>query len=137
MGNKWLAWKLIEGWQTDSRDNNWGEMVAVELGLRAVIAAGYQRTSLIIRSDNFGVVQSLTTGVSKARQQNLILKKILNLSRIFDIKLEPTWVSTKDNLADNPSRGKFAAVSLMFQTPPTLPEHLVEFVEPVLAENLA
>ncbi len=35
------------------------ELVAVELGVRALLAAGYRNSTLIVRSDNAGVVKSL------------------------------------------------------------------------------
>ena len=44
MDGKWLAWELVDSWHGDDRDIGWAEMVAVELGIHALIAAGKQST---------------------------------------------------------------------------------------------
>ncbi|KAG6887565.1 hypothetical protein C0992_011788 [Termitomyces sp. T32_za158] len=42
-----MAWKLTPGWNADGRDNNWAEMVAVELGLLVIASAGFQSQTVI------------------------------------------------------------------------------------------
>lgn len=130
MGDRWLAWKLKDGWKVKERDNNWGEMVAVELGLRVLIAAGHHSRTITVRSDNTGVVRSLVTGISKNYQQNVILQKILQLCDTYQIKITPKWIPTKDNPADKPSRGVFPSRALLFPNPPPLPSHLTNFIHP-------
>ena len=68
MDGKWLAWELIPGWKTDDRDIGWAEMVAVELGLCATIAAGIHSPHLISRSDNTGVIGAMRVSMSHNHQ---------------------------------------------------------------------
>ncbi|KAF8869163.1 hypothetical protein BD779DRAFT_1381917, partial [Infundibulicybe gibba] len=82
-------------------------MLAVELGLRAAIAAGYHNTALTIHSDNTGVVKALQTGTTKNTEHSVILRAILMLAQVAAIQIDARWISTKDNPADNPSRGIF------------------------------
>ncbi|TFK31672.1 hypothetical protein BDQ12DRAFT_582688, partial [Crucibulum laeve] len=80
-------------------------MVAVELGLRAIITAGYRSTRVVVRSDNAGVVQALSKRSSKHIQQKSVLREILSVCEAYNIEIEPRWISTEENPADNPSRG--------------------------------
>ncbi|RDB21600.1 hypothetical protein Hypma_011205 [Hypsizygus marmoreus] len=128
MNGRWLAWKLKPEWKKEGRDNNWSEMVAVELGLRVAISAGFHSSHLTIRSDNTGVVQALKTGKSKHSAQTEILKKIIQLGNMYNIVLKPVWVSTKDNVADKPSRGVFSPRALLYPVSPSIPSHLAQFL---------
>lgn len=73
VGNKWLAWELQQGWNSDGRDIGWAEMVAVDLSVRALVNAGYKNCHIVLRSDNSGVVGALVAGRSRSPQQNAIL----------------------------------------------------------------
>jgi hypothetical protein len=130
MEGKWIAWRSIPGWKTDGRDIGWLEMVAVELALHAVIAAGYENVHLIFRSDNSGVVGALKCGSSRNAPQNSILRRIIHLFHDHDLWVTTTWIPTKDNPADDPSRGVFPPVENLFSPLPKLPSHLSQFLEP-------
>ncbi|KAJ7161584.1 hypothetical protein C8R46DRAFT_818762, partial [Mycena filopes] len=82
-------------------------MVAVEMAVRAAIAAGHKNAHFILRSDNKGVVGALAAGRSRGRQENAIpsLQQILYLYEEYGIWLTVEWVASKDNIADAPSRG--------------------------------
>lgn len=73
MEGKWIAWRTIAGWKTDWRDIGWLEMVAVELALTAIIAAGYRDVHFTFCSDNSGFIGALSSGSSCNTAQNLIL----------------------------------------------------------------
>ena len=139
-GTHWLAW-------TFKKDTckiplggdgkivmSWAELLAVEVGLRALIAAGYLSTVVTVRSDNTGVVEALTKN-SWCQRHGIedILQNILNLCEEYGIRLRPRWVSTKTNIADQPSRGVFPPWSLAFKYPPKLPPRLSDLLELVVA----
>ncbi|KAF8869781.1 hypothetical protein BD779DRAFT_1632856 [Infundibulicybe gibba] len=116
-------------------------MLAVELGLRAAIAAGYRNTVLTIHSDNTGVVKALRTGTTKNTEHNVILevsmdccilRAILVLAQVAAIQIDARWISTRDNPADNPSRGIFPSSIYSFQYPPPIPKHLAKHVDRIL-----
>jgi len=50
--DRWLAWKLRDGWKSDGRDIGWAEMVAVELAVVTLVCVGINSAHLILRSDN-------------------------------------------------------------------------------------
>lgn len=123
---KWLAWEFKAGWQGTNNEGHigWGEMVAVELAVRTLIASGYSNRRIIICSDNEGVVGALKKGNSQGHHQNLILRKIIELMQEHAIWVECTWVSTHHNPADDPSRGVFPHRSQLYHKPPRVLRHL-------------
>ncbi|KAF5376629.1 hypothetical protein D9615_007855 [Tricholomella constricta] len=127
---KWLAWRLLPGWKTNGRDIGWAEMVAVDLALRAILASGLRDCHLVMRSDNTGVVGALSAGRSRNSEQNHILRHIVSNFQSNTIWLSTLWVSTKENIADAPSRGHFPSRSTLFPFPPALPDYLKSFVAP-------
>jgi hypothetical protein len=76
-GSGWLAWPLLEGWKTDSHDIGWAEMVALELAVLAAVQMGIRKATLVICSDNQGVVIAFTMGQSCGTHQNAMLCHIL------------------------------------------------------------
>ncbi|GAW03118.1 reverse transcriptase ribonuclease [Lentinula edodes] len=129
LNGKWLAWELREGWRDDEgRHIGWAEMVAIELAIRTLISTGRSGLRIRIYSDNKGVVGALHRGCSRGPQQNLILRKIVELMQKHNIWVEPKWVSTHDNIADAPSRAHFPPRALLHPHPPAIPSHLKLFV---------
>jgi hypothetical protein len=127
---KWIAWKHKVGWDADGRDIGWLEMVAVELALTALISGGFTAVHFIFRSDNMGVVGALRGGSSRSHHQNSILRRIIHLFHRHNIWVTTKYIPSKDNLADNPSRGIFPAVKDIFRPLPKLPAHLLKFLDP-------
>ncbi|KAF5372040.1 hypothetical protein D9615_008035 [Tricholomella constricta] len=130
LNGKWLAWKLLPGWKSDDRDIGWAEMVAVDLALRACISSGLRDCHIVIRSDNSGVVGALAAGRSRNSQQNAILRRIVDNFQSNKIWITTSWVSTHDNIADAPSRGRFPPRNTLFPFPPALPSYLKPYVAP-------
>lgn len=128
LDGKWLAWEFKENWKTDGREIGWGEMVVIELALRTLMAAGYRDCHIRLRSDNQGVVGALKAGYSKGSKQNAILRHIVSLMQSSKIWLSVDWVSTKDNVADAPSRGEFGPKKDIYGHPPSIPSHLKAYV---------
>jgi hypothetical protein len=134
-GTRWLAWTFRKTPNIPLGGDgkivmSWAELLAVELGLRALIAAGHRSTSITVFSDNTGVIDALNKK-SWCQKHGLeeSLQFILNLCGEYRIELRPRWVSTKDNLADKPSRGVFPPRALSFKFPPKLPERLLDLLE--------
>ncbi|GLB43056.1 hypothetical protein LshimejAT787_1205050 [Lyophyllum shimeji] len=132
LNGRWVAWKLKPGWKGEGRDNNWAEMVAVELGLHVAVAAGVHSQTIVMRSDNWGVVRSLLKGKSRHATQREILKKVIAFTQSYNIDLIPVWVPTADNPADQPSRGVFPSEALRFPISIALPSHLEPYVGPAV-----
>ncbi|KAF8625768.1 hypothetical protein AX15_005207 [Amanita polypyramis BW_CC] len=135
MDGQWLAWKYSDSLCISSKqiDISWAEMLAVEVGLWTVIQWATlqeqkqgQRLSLSIhvRSDNAGVVKALEKQHANYAPQQEVLQRILDLINEFDIQLTTKWISSMENLADNPSRGAPGVGATLFPYPPPVPQHL-------------
>lgn len=135
LNGRWLAWKLKEGWKSEGRDIGWGEMVAIELAIRTLKAAGFSGSHIRLLSDNQGVIGGLRAGRSRGKQQNAILRRIVSLMQDYDIWLTIEYVATKENIADAPSRGEFGRKKDLLQYPPKVPRHLKPYLENSIAHS--
>jgi hypothetical protein len=102
---EWDSWRLCKGWNINNRRIGWAEMVAIEFGLRMAVAHGYRDASIWVWSDNKGVIGALEGGKSRNLEHNRVLQRIVSLMRATNIHVQPTYVPTTENKADNPSRG--------------------------------
>lgn len=125
---KWLAWKYKDGWFSEGRCIGWGEMVAIELALRTVIASKLANVHFKLRSDNQGVIGALAAGKSYNEQENAILQHILSLFHDHSIWFTIEWVASAENPADDPSRGIFGPKEKLWPHPPKLPRHLKQYI---------
>jgi len=129
-GHEFDAWRLCEGWKTDSRDIGWAEAVALELALLAVIERGYRDVDVIVRGDNTGARGALLKGRGRNPHTNLCVRRIERWSQRFGIEVVPVYVPSADNKADAPSRGDFAnAGSQRAFFSFELPDELLPFLE--------
>ena len=138
-GDKWLAWRfpahhpLLPLGPDGKLVMSWAELVAVELGVRALLAAGYRDSTLIVRSDNAGVIKALKDKkwITKYGLHD-VLQRIVALCDEGKLWLQMKWVSTKANPADRPSRGVYPSKTLLFQHRPEIPIELADIIEDVL-----
>ncbi|PPQ81668.1 hypothetical protein CVT24_002936 [Panaeolus cyanescens] len=126
--DRWIAWKLKDGWKCDGRNIGWAEFVAIELGLSVAISEGHTNTHFIIHSDNQGVIYSLTKGRSRSAQQNAVLKRIDRLCSVHAIWITCKYTPSSDNLADPPSRGTPPPNIPPLTTAVTIPVEILPFV---------
>jgi fatty acid-binding protein DegV len=113
-----------------ARDIGWAEAVAVELGLRMVIALGLNTPGpLLVCSDNEGVVAVINKGRSQSTATNLTLQHIYLLLTEHGMDLHAEYISTHENIANPLSRGKITHFSENYHTPIShlyfgIPSHL-------------
>jgi hypothetical protein len=138
MDGQWLAWKFSDVRQTAKLlDINWAEMLAVELGLWTTIhwAAwkGKQQVSfsILVRSDNAGVVKAIEKQHSSHPFQQEVLLRILDLVEEYDIQLTMKWIASMENPADNPSRGVPGLNATLLSYVPPVPQHLTDLLIPI------
>lgn len=129
--DKWLAWTFnpVHPSLPLGPDRkivmSWAEIVAAELGIRTLLAAGQRNVPVTIRSDNIGVVNALNNRHSTPNYGvGVILKRILRLCRNGGLDVRAIWVSTKLNPADGPSRGRYPPRSAMLESRPKIPVEL-------------
>jgi hypothetical protein len=128
--NKYLAWSLIGGWKADGRDIGWAEVIAVEMAVIWLAHRGVRNASVTILCDNQGVVLGWSAGRSRNMHQNSTIACIAALSASLGIRVSLSYVNTKDNLADAPSRNVTPPGITLAHDPPAIPEHLAEFISP-------
>jgi hypothetical protein len=140
IGSFWAVWKWAPGFKIGPNhlhDIGWAEAVAVELGLRLAIhlklfhSSDHSARSFLAHSDNLGVVTVIRKGRSRSRETNLILKQIYRMLAQERITLIPSWVSTRQNIADALSRGDVADFLAQFPSSAhrvsiALPDHLAD-----------
>ncbi|QRV82386.1 hypothetical protein RhiJN_10401 [Ceratobasidium sp. AG-Ba] len=126
------AWKLADDWRKPGIDIGWAEMVAVELALQALISRGIRKHTVVLRSDNNGVVFAVQAGRSRNWHQNKVLMRILAAASEHELDLAISYIKSAENPADDPSRGKLPAEALPFPWPVTMPEELADILTPYM-----
>ncbi|KAE8181820.1 hypothetical protein CF336_g8780 [Tilletia laevis] len=106
VGERWAAWKWLPGWDAENRGINWGEAVALELGLRAAVAYGAAKKVVTFWSDNQGVIGSYKKGFSHSAHINSVLKRVVQLEMEHRLHVKIDYVESALNPADAPSRGE-------------------------------
>lgn len=144
IGGYWAVWRYADGVRVGpgrEYDIGWAEAVAVELGLHLAVHAGIvskeslQGHTLLVRSDNQGVVAVTNSGRSRSRNTNIVLKNIYRLLTRSQLLLRAEYVASRLNVVDALSRGDvtgflrgFPAASIHLQPP--LPSHLAQLLTP-------
>lgn len=95
---------------------------AVEWAVEAATASGVRDCGLAVRCDNMGVVLGWQKGRSSNRLLNRTFARLLRKCEEFFLFLELSYVPTKENPADGPSRGavdpRHAPFPLSLTAPP-------------------
>ncbi len=142
----WLAWvfnydnSVKNSFPRDPRGNvdiAWAELIAVELGLRAAVAAGYICARIPIFSDNKGVVIAMKTRTWDGKKR---LARVMNRINAFcefhHLDPQVRWISTHKNPADRPSRGFCGEIQDMMWPPPPLPKRLAPLLYQIADINM-
>lgn len=129
IGNQWDAWRTIAGWKSSGRDIGWLEAIAVELAVRALYFAGWKDKSIIIHSDNQGVIGAFSHGRSRNFQVNLAIRRVEQLAMVSNVLHILTYTPSADNKADPISRGEVGSFESRL-SPCQLPNELNQFITP-------
>lgn len=144
-----LSWQFTRSSQlprhqrTKEIDSFWAEMFAAEIGLDTVVQDGASNATVVVRSDNLRVVSVLKrctnssfTNIPKNISPGVrtIIQRIGSLCSASRIKLDPYWISGKDNPANKPSRGGLSPGSRPMSGL-EVPSHLKDFIRPIVSSN--
>ncbi|PPQ77909.1 hypothetical protein CVT24_006135 [Panaeolus cyanescens] len=144
-GIGWQAWKFIHqnrfgGTQNEkifygsngNINTSWAELIAVEVGLETFKFLGLVCNSIVLHTDNQGVIKALKERTWTDKYElNTVLRRILNLVRGVGFHLSVRWVPTGGNPADAISRGRYPTdESPIWWKPPALPMELKRVLEP-------
>lgn len=131
LGDKWNAWKLRPNWRGKGRDIGWLEAVAVELAIRTLFDAGWRDTSVIIHSDNQGVIGAFRHGRSRNFQVNLCIRRVESLAMASNVSHLLVYTESARNKADPISRGEIGSPGnrlARILLPPELHDYIVDYV---------
>lgn len=131
LNDRWLAWSFVQAHPDIPMGPDghivmsWAELIAAEMGILTFIGAGHRNTQVILRSDNDGVIAAFKKRTwTKNFGLDEILKRVLKICQDANLVVIPTWIPTKANPADKPSRGVYAPKPLMFDPIPAIPSCL-------------
>jgi hypothetical protein len=98
-------WKVLATCKfKESSHVNLQELRAVKLLLRNLVRSGFKREQLVILTDSRVVLGALGKGRSSSTRLNAILRSMLGWQVLLGVDLAVCWISTTENIADDPSR---------------------------------
>lgn len=127
--SRWNAWTLVQGWKGSGRDIGWLEAIAVELAVRILFDQGLSNSTIIIHSDNQGVIGAFRHGRSRNFHVNLCIRRVEALAMASNVLHLLTYTESAKNKADPISRGEIGSLSSRLPSP-ELPSELVNFILP-------
>ena len=127
----WAAWRLSDGWRTSEHDISCVEMIATELVLLWVLAAGIHDVKVVIHGDNMGVLGALNKGRSRNAASNLSICWMALAMALANILVDPVYVTLEMNLEDACSRGELGSVEMHLLLLFSLPKALTPFIHDV------
>lgn len=144
VGGHWAVWRYADGVCVGpgrEYDIGWAEAVAVELGLLMALHEGlvsresHGGRTLLVRSDNQGVVAVTNSGRSRSRNTNIVLKNIYRSLARSQLLLRTEYVRSRDNVVDALSRGDIPGFLGSFPLATSrsllpLPAHLTKLLVP-------
>ena len=82
--DRWRAWSLKSGWNTEGRDIAWAEAIGMELLIRIILKNAPPGSRFKIFGDNRGVVEGWWSGQSRNDQVNEVFKRVHSLLRLHN-----------------------------------------------------
>ena len=101
VGGLWAVWRLVSGWNTGGQDIGWAEAVALELAAMWLAETDRHDMSVVIHSDNKGVIDAFNKGRSRNLHRNDCIRQISLLLAISNISVVPVFVPSCLNKADS------------------------------------
>jgi hypothetical protein len=127
IGDRWRAWRLIPGWQTEGRDIGWAEAVGFEFLVLTLASTSHPKEHFRVYGDNRGVVEGWWSGRSRNKATNSVFRQIHNISEAHKCTFITRYVPSKENPADGPSRGIYPTSALLLPPIP-IPKELHQFI---------
>jgi hypothetical protein len=139
IGVKWRAWRLRKGWQTlnGKKDIGWAEAVGFELLIIYLVGMGGSQQHFKVFGDNQGVIEGWRNGRSRNSAVNEVFRRIFIFidNSAASYSFHPTYVASKENPADDPSRGVYGSTKDLLPELP-IPAALKPFiVDPFIAST--
>lgn len=111
IGGRSAAWKLASGWDAESRDIMWAEMIALELACLYIQELGHNTVAVTVHCDNLSVIGAWNKGWSRNPRVNLSIRRAVSVCMSCILKILPEHVTSENNKADGLSRGSITRIS--------------------------
>jgi len=132
--DKWRAWRLLPGWKADGRDIGWAEAIGFLLLVLSLSPSAPRGSHIKVFGDNRGVVKGWWKGQSQNKPTNNVFRDIHTLAEKEGVVFHTCYVPSKENPADNPSRGVYYHQSHLLPAipiPPSIQQYLCDFDAPL------
>ena len=113
IGSRWRAWRLLPGWKGEGRDIGWAEAIRFLFLVTTIVAENRAEGHYKVFGDNEGVVEGWWKGRSRNAPTNEVFKLIHIISEDSKSSFLTRYVTSKDNPADDPSRGIYGPRNLL------------------------
>jgi hypothetical protein len=133
IGKRWRAWRLLPGWKCQGRDIGWAEAIRFELLVQALLASSSTVEHFKVFGDNRGVVEGWWKGRSRNKLTNEVFRRVHEVASAHRCNIHTRYVPSKDNPADDPSRGIYPPPHYLLPAipcPPELQQFIVDFDAP-------
>jgi hypothetical protein len=127
-GDRWDAWRSIEGWEGQFRDIGWLEGVALELLIYVLEEQGIRDSHIILHSDNQGVIGAFDKGQSRNFKVNLSIQRSSSVLAASNISISVIYIESKLNPADPISCGITGPAANQLLSSFLLPQELQPFI---------
>jgi len=131
VNSRWAAWRLLDGWDSDSQDIGWAEAVVIKLAVTWLVSGRSHDATLKIHCDNTSVIHSFYKGRYRNPARNACLLHISSALAVANLTIEPAYVVSAFNKADGLSRGLLGTTDMCLSPPVHLPDALRVFLEPL------
>jgi hypothetical protein len=125
--NRWRAWRLLPGWKSEGRDIGWAEAIGFEFLVKSILPSSSPGDNFKIFGDNRGVIEGWWKGRSKNKATNSVFRRIHDVASSYQCTIHSQYVPSKENPADDPSRGIYPPESLLLPAVP-IPAEISCFV---------
>ena len=132
--DKWRAWQLLLGWKADGRDIGWAEAIGFLLLVLTLFPSAPRGSHIKVFGDNRGVVKGWWKGRSQNKPTNDVFRDVHALTEEEGIFFHTRYVPSKENPADNPSRGVYDHQSCLLPAiliPLSIRQYLCDFDAPL------
>ena len=126
--NRWSAWYLTPGWNSNGRDIGWAEAVVIELVVVWLASNGLHDGCLTVNCDNTSVIQSIWKGHSRNPWHNNCLLRISSCLAASNLTINPCYAQSGFNKVDGLSRGILCAPELRLRPSVTVPVSLSSYL---------
>jgi hypothetical protein len=111
LGSSWNAWTLCDGWKGKGRDIGWLEAIIVKLAIQTLFDQGWKDASVLIHSDNQGVISAFQKGRSRDFQVNLCIHRVEAIVMASNVFHMLSYTESAKNQADTVSHGETGSAS--------------------------